>query len=101
MEVSSSLMWYMAEERRREKNRLRNQNIMDRQLFQRAEQMGIISILPEGVSVLDTDRAVHHFSHHPNLVDMCPTLGWALNGDVARLEPALTSVWEQVSAFRG
>lgn len=101
MKFSSPAMWFMEEERRREQNRLRNQNIMDRHLFQLAEQMGIISILPDGVAVLDTDRVVRHFSHHPNLVAMCPDLGWALNGDVSRLEPALTAVWAQVSAFRG
>lgn len=102
MNFSDPALWYMGDCARREADRRRNENILQRQLFQGAEARGIISIRQDGtVEVLDVGGAVGHFGHHPDLVNMNPVLGRALSGDYAKLGPALSEVWRQIEGFRG
>lgn len=84
----------MAEQKR---NRDRNQNILQRQIFQNAINHHLIQIERGHVVVLDHVGAVNHFNHHPDLFMTIPYNYNYLAHDKDALERTLTQAWQYVN----
>lgn len=92
---------YEREQRAKDEMRRRNQNILTRQLFQRAAYQKCIAIHPDhSVEILDLNGAVHHFSHHPELSQQNPELANGLyRSDKELLERGLTRAYREAMQF--
>lgn len=86
---------FLSQQQQRLDNWERNQNILNRQLFNYAEQHRLIKLNQSEVSVTDLNGAIAHFKYHPDI--MTPLLSQAINRhDKSMLERALTEIRRKI-----
>lgn len=86
--------FYMQQQMSQERNRQRNQRILNIQVFTRSENEGHIKVAPNGkVDIIDLNGAIADFSHQPQLLN--PLISQGLhrrNKDL--LERGLTQAYQ-------
>ena len=99
MNYANPLAWYIQDQARRQKNRIDNQKIMFRQLFDRAVQMGLIELSDGDILVkAEPGRVVGHFNHHPDLFQTIPFNATYLTAHKDALERTLNQAWQYVNS---
>ena len=99
MNFADPLAWYVQDQARRQKNRIDNQKILFRQLFDRAVQIGLIDVSGGSVVVkAENGRVVAHFNHHPDLFRTIPFNAAYLSSNKEALERTLTQAWQYVNS---
>ena len=104
MNYANPLAWYAHDQARKQKNRIDNQKILFRQLFNGAVEEGLINIvtLKSGKQIVvvkaEPGRVVNHFNHHPDLFQTIPFNAAYLSSNKNALENTLTQAWEYVKS---
>lgn len=98
MNYADPACWYIHEQARREQLRENNQKLLHKQLFNRAFQQGMIKNEYGHIVVLDHDRAVNHFNHHPDLFLHIPFNYYYFAHDKKALERTLNEAWRYVNS---
>ena len=99
MNFANPIAWYVHDQARRQQNRIDNQKILARQLFDRAVQSGMIEFNHGSVVVkAEPGRVVAHFNHHPDLFRTIPFNAAYLSSNQKALERTLTQAWQYVNS---
>jgi len=104
MNFADPTAWYVHHQAQQQKNRIDNQKILFRRLFNDAIEAGMIEIanlnhIPETVIVkAEPGRVVAHFNHHPDLFRTIPFNAAFLSSNKKALESTLTQAWQYVNS---
>lgn len=99
MNFADPIAWYAHDQARRQQNRIDNQKILFRRLFDNAVAEDMIEF--DHVSVVvkaEPGRVVAHFNHHPDLFQTIPFNAAYLTSNKKALERTLTQAWQYVNS---
>lgn len=102
MNFANPIAWYAHDQARKQKNRIDNQKIIFRRLFNDAVEEGLINIVTlksgEVIVVVKAEpgRVVAHFNHHPDLFQTIPFNAAYLSSNKKALEKTLSQAWVYV-----
>ncbi len=104
MNFADPIAWYANHQAQQQKNRIDNQKILFRRLFDNAVNEGMIEIatLPNRQKTVivkaEPGRVVAHFNHHPDLFQTIPFNAAYLSSNQKALERTLTQAWQYVNS---
>lgn len=99
MNFADPLAWYAHDQARRQQNRIDNQKILFRRLFDNAVNDGLIEFDHGSIIVkAEPGRVVAHFNHHPDLFQTIPFNAAYLSANKDALERTLTQAWQYVNS---
>lgn len=104
MNFADPIAWYVHDQARRQQNRIDNQKILFRRLFDDAVHDGLIEIatLPSRQKTVivkaEPGRVVAHFNHHPDLFHTIPFNAYYLSSHKDALENTLTQALQYVNS---
>ena len=99
MNFADPIAWYAHDQARRQQNRIDNQKILFRRLFDNAVEEGMIEFDHGSVVVkAEPGRVVAHFNHHPDLFQTIPFNAAYLSSNKKALERTLTQAWQYVNS---
>jgi hypothetical protein len=100
MNFADPIAWYAHHQAQQQKNRIDNQKIIFRQLFNNAVEEGMIEFDHGSVVVkAEPGRVVAHFNHHPDLFRTIPFNAAYLSSNKNALERTLTQAWQYVNSL--
>ena len=99
MNFADPIAWYAHDQARRQQNRIDNQKILFRRLFDNAVNEGLIEFDHGSViAKAEPGRVVAHFNHHPDLFQTIPFNAAYLSSNKKALERTLTQAWQYVNS---
>jgi hypothetical protein len=99
MNFADPIAWYAHDQARRQQNRIDNQKILFRRLFDNAVEEGLIEFDHGSIIVkAEPGRVVAHFNHHPDLFQTIPFNAAYLTSNKKALERTLTQAWQYVNS---
>lgn len=99
MNFADPLAWYAHDQARRQQNRIDNQKILFRRLFDNAVNDGLIEFDHGSIIVkAEPGRVVAHFNHHPDLFQTIPFNAAYLSANKDALERTLTQAWQYINS---